>query len=200
MQHWYALALFSVLSTITPGPNNLMIMTSSMNFGIRKSLPHFLGITTGFPLMVVAMGLGLNSIFAIIPGFQTLLLLLSAGMMIHLAWRTATFMPAPSDAHVKTRPLRYLEAVLFQWVNPKAWFMATGAVALFPATGSSVLAYTTTMALLMSVVGVVCVGVWMLMGMQLRAVINTPGRLRAFNGSMAVSLLAFFGYSVFVSV
>ncbi|HEX4878402.1 MAG TPA: LysE family translocator [Limnobacter sp.] len=200
MQHWYALAMFSVLSTITPGPNNLMIMTSSMNFGIRKSLPHFLGITTGFPLMVVAMGLGLNSLFALVPGFQALLLIFSAGMMVHLAWRTATFTPAPLGTTAKTRPLRYIEAVLFQWVNPKAWFMATGAVALFPANGSSLWVYTGGMALLMCAVGLVCVGVWMLMGMQLRAIINTPARLRTFNGSMAVGLLAFFAYSVFVSL
>ncbi|HEX4918158.1 MAG TPA: hypothetical protein VFV43_09700 [Limnobacter sp.] len=121
-------------------------------------------------------------------------------MMIHLAWRTATFKPIELGQPSKTRPLSYLEAVLFQWVNPKAWFMATGAVALFPAMGKSLWVYVGSMALLMCVVGVVCVGVWMLMGMQLRTVINTPARLRAFNGSMAVGLLAFFGYSVFVGV
>lgn len=133
MQHFQAIALFAFLSIITPGPNNLMIMTSSMNFGVRKSLPHFFGIIVGFPLMLLAMGLGLNAVFESLPWFHTALLVFSLLMMVYLAWRIASFSPSADALKPGAKPLSFFNAVLFQWVNPKAWFMATAAVALFPA-------------------------------------------------------------------
>ncbi|WP_341237085.1 LysE family translocator [uncultured Limnobacter sp.] len=195
MQHFQAIALFAFLSIITPGPNNLMIMTSSMNFGVRKSLPHFFGIIVGFPLMLLAMGLGLNAVFESLPWFHTVLLVFSLLMMVYLAWRIASFSPAADSLKPGSKPLSFVNAVLFQWVNPKAWFMATAAVALFPASSNAPLLDVLTVALIMASVGMVCVGVWLVLGARLRTFINSPARLKWFNGTMAASLVLFFAYS-----
>lgn len=195
MQHLQAVALFAFLSIITPGPNNLMIMTSGMNFGVRKSLPHFFGIVVGFPLMLLAMGLGSNAVFDTVPWFHTVLLVFSLLMMVVLTWRIASFSPSADALKPGSRPLTFLNAVLFQWVNPKAWFMATAAVALFPASASTPVLDVLAVAVVMASVGVLCVGVWLVLGSRLRAFINSPLRLKCFNAGMAASLVLFFAYS-----
>lgn len=199
MQNLQAIALFAFLSIITPGPNNLMIMTSSMNFGVRKSLPHFFGIIVGFPLMLLAMGLGLNAVFSALPAFQHVLLVFSLLMMLYLAWQMVRFSPAAPTATENpqrvARPLGFLQAVLFQWVNPKAWFMASAAVALFPAGPATPLVDVFVVALVMASMGLWCVGLWLLLGARLRVLINSPVRVRWFNGSMAAGLVVFFAYS-----
>lgn len=200
MQHFQAVALFAFLSIITPGPNNLMIMTSSMNFGVRKSLPHFFGIILGFPLMLLAMGLGLNSVFESLPWFHTVLLVFSLLMMVYLAWRIASFSPSADALKPGSKPLSFFNAVLFQWVNPKAWFMATAAVALFPASASTPVVDVALVALVMASVGMFCVGLWLLLGARLRALINSPLRLKWFNGTMAASLVLFFAYSTLQAI
>lgn len=200
MQHFQAIALFAFLSIITPGPNNLMIMTSSMNFGVRKSLPHFFGIIVGFPLMLLAMGLGLNAVFESLPWFHTALLVFSLLMMLYLAWRIASFSPSADALKPGAKPLSFFNAVLFQWVNPKAWFMATAAVALFPASSNTPVLDVLMVAVIMASVGLLCVGLWLVLGARLRALINSPLRLKWFNGTMAASLVLFFAYSTVQAV
>ncbi len=200
MNNLQAVALFSFLSIITPGPNNLMIMASSMNFGVRKSLPHYFGIVVGFPLMLLTMGLGLNVVFERLAWFHEALLILSTIMMVYLAYRVATFSgPVKAGAHNESaprKPLGFVAAVLFQWVNPKAWFMATAAVALFPPGASAPWLDALASALVMLVIALLCVGVWLLMGAKLSVWLNSPGRARAFNTTMAGSLVMFFLYSM----
>ena len=200
MQHFQAIALFAFLSIITPGPNNLMIMTSSMNFGVRKSLPHFFGIIVGFPLMLLAMGLGLNAVFESLAWFHTALLVFSLLMMVYLAWRIASFSPSADALKPGAKPLSFFNAVLFQWVNPKAWFMATAAVALFPASSNTPVLDVLMVAVIMASVGLLCVGLWLVLGARLRALINSPLRLKWFNGTMAASLVLFFAYSTVQAV
>ena len=200
MQHFQAIALFAFLSIITPGPNNLMIMTSSMNFGVRKSLPHFFGIIVGFPLMLLAMGLGLNAVFESLPWFHMALLVFSLLMMVYLAWRIASFSPSADALKPGAKPLSFFNAVLFQWVNPKAWFMATAAVALFPASSNTPVLDVLMVAVIMASVGLLCVGLWLVLGARLRALINSPLRLKWFNGTMAASLVLFFAYSTVQAV
>lgn len=200
MNNLQALALFSFLSIITPGPNNLMIMASSMNFGVRKSLPHYFGIVVGFPLMLLTMGLGLHTVFERLAWFHEALLIGSTAMMIYLAYRVATF-SAPAQvvdsmASAPRKPLGFMAAVLFQWVNPKAWFMATAAVALFPPNASAPWLHAAASALVMLLIALVCVGVWLLLGAKLSAWLNSPSKARAFNTTMAGSLVVFFLYSM----
>ena len=204
MNNLQAVALFSFLSIITPGPNNLMIMASSMNFGVRKSLPHYFGIVVGFPLMLLTMGLGVNAVFERLAWFHDALLILSTIMMVYLAYRVATFSGPATGAKQSSgaprKPLGFMAAVLFQWVNPKAWFMATAAVALFPPGASAPWRDALASALVMLVIALLCVGVWLLMGAKLSLWLNSPTKARVFNTAMAGSLVAFFLYSMVQAV
>ena len=150
--------------------------------------------------MLITMGLGLNVVFERLAWFHEALLILSTIMMVYLAYRVATFSgPAKAGAHnvsAPRKPLGFVAAVLFQWVNPKAWFMATAAVALFPPGASAPWLDALASALVVLVIALLCVGVWLLMGAKLSVWLNSPGRARAFNTTMAGSLVMCFLYSM----
>lgn len=182
-----ALTSFALITVITPGPNNLMLMASGANFGLRRSLPHMLGIGLGFPTMVVLVGLGAMQVFDAVPASYTVLKVLSLAYMLWLAWKIATA-SAPGQGAGAGRPLTFLQAAAFQWVNPKAWSMALSAITLYAASreldailivagvyvGCSVISTTT----------------WTMLGQQVRRLLMRPRLLRVFNVTMAVALLA----------
>jgi threonine/homoserine/homoserine lactone efflux protein len=141
------------------------------------------------------MGLGLNAVFESLPWFHNALLLFSLVMMVYLAWRIVSFSPAADALQPGSKPLSFFNAVLFQWVNPKAWIMATAAAALFPAGSTTPVLDMLVVAIVMASMGLLCVGLWLVLGARLRALINSPLRLKCFNGTMAASLLLFFVYS-----
>jgi len=114
-----ALAAFAFVSSITPGPNNLMLLASGVNFGFRRTVPHMLGIGIGFTLMVVLVGLGLAGVFTAWPPARPALRIAATGYMLWLAWKIANAAP-PESAKTSARPLTFLQAAAFQWVNPKA--------------------------------------------------------------------------------
>jgi len=120
--------LFALVSTVTPGPNNIMIMTSGVNFGVWRTLPHYLGICFGFPAMVVAISLGLGKVFEAFPQLHLVIKVLGITYLLYLAWRIATT-ATEIDGEKTSKPLSFLQAAAFQWVNPKAWVMAVGALA-----------------------------------------------------------------------
>ncbi|MEM8821983.1 MAG: LysE family translocator [Pseudomonadota bacterium] len=180
------LTVFAFVSSITPGPNNLMIMASGANFGVARSVPHLLGIALGFGAMIVLVGLGLAQIFAAFPVLKTVLAGLSVLYLLWLAWKIAHAAPPEAQA-AEGRPLTFLQAAAFQWVNPKAWTMALTAVTLYTAGGPwaviSVAAWFT-------LVNLPSITMWLLMGVQLRRWLTSGTRLRAFNWTMAGLLLA----------
>jgi len=118
-----ALLTFAFASSVTPGPNNLMLMASGANYGLRRTLPHMLGISLGHMVMVFAVGVFLLRVFSQFPALNLALKILSVTYMLWLAWRIATALPQDAKAVTGT-PLTFLQAAAFQWVNPKAWFMA----------------------------------------------------------------------------
>jgi threonine/homoserine/homoserine lactone efflux protein len=187
MQLIPALAAFAFVTSVTPGPNNLMLMASGANFGLRRTVPHALGVALGFGFMVAAMGLGVAAAFEAMPWAMGALKVVSALYMLWLAWRIA-HAAAPEAGAGSGRPMTFLEAAAFQWVNPKAWAMALGAVALYAADGAlvSVLA----VAAVFAAVNLPSVGVWAAVGTQLARVLTSPWRLRAFNWTMAALLVA----------
>src|SRR6185295_19173948 len=129
-----ALALFCVVTLFTPGPNNLKLMTSGLNFGFRRGLPHLLGVTLGFALMVLIVGLGLGAILEKWPLLYTVLKYGGAAYLLYLAWQIAVSIPpTPGGAG---SPIGFLQAVAFQWVNPKAWVMAVGAISTYAAVAA----------------------------------------------------------------
>lgn len=181
------LVLFAFASSITPGPNNIMLMASGVNFGLRRTLPHMLGVSIGHGAMTLILGLGLVQIFEIIPWLRTALTVISVAYLLWLAWRVANAAP-PADAREGTRPLTFLQAAGFQWVNPKAIYMSIYAQTNFApeATGWG---GAVAVAVVFALVNLPSVATWVWGGTQLRRWLDGPGRLKAFNWTMAALLV-----------
>ncbi|EFL89233.1 LysE family translocator [Ahrensia sp. R2A130] len=182
-----ALISFAFVTSITPGPNNLMLMASGANFGVRRTVPHMLGVALGFVAMVALVGLGLAQIFDLYPVSRTVLQVISVIYMLWLAWKIATA-AAPKDAETSGTPMTFLQAAAFQWVNPKAWAMALSAIAVYAPDRS--LAAILLVAVIFGAVNLPSVGSWAWMGQQLKYVLTNATRLRIFNWTMAALLLA----------
>lgn len=177
-----ALMGFAIATSITPGPNNLMLMASGANFGYRRTIPHMLGISLGHMFMITLVGLGLIGLFEAFPTLHTVMKVLSVAYLLFLAWKTANAAP-PSEGAVGGTPLTFLQAAAFQWVNPKAWFMALSAITVYAPDR------TLTAVLLVSLVfacsNFPSINLWTLMGVQVRKWLTSPERLRLFNWTMA---------------
>lgn len=182
-----ALAAFAFVTSITPGPNNLMLMASGANFGVRRTLPHMLGVALGFVFMTALVGAGLAQAFVAVPQLFAALQVVSVAYLLFLAWKIATAAP-PGEAARVGRPMTFLAAAAFQWVNPKAWAMALTAVSVYAPsqTWTSILA----VAVVFGIVNLPSVGIWAVLGQQMRRVLTNPTRLRVFNMVMAVLLVA----------
>jgi threonine/homoserine/homoserine lactone efflux protein len=181
-----ALCGFAFVSSVTPGPNNLMLMTSGANYGIWRTMPHFLGVVFGFALMIVLVGLGLVQVFDAYPLSHEILRLCSIAYLSYLAWKIATAQVGVAQAGAK--PLNALQAALFQWVNPKAWAMALTALTVYaPSQG---LTAVILVALVCAMVNIPSVFVWVVLGSRLQHLLGSAARLRAFNWVMALMLLA----------
>jgi len=186
---WIAASLFALVSLITPGPNNTMILTSGVNFGLRRTLPHLLGICIGFGLMQMLVGLGLHSLLGQYPIVLELLRYVGAAYMLWLAWKLARSRTAPGEAIGRARPLGFWGAAAFQWVNPKAWVMCMTAMSAYlpvDATAPQVL----LLGSLFTLLGLPCVGSWAAFGSGMRQFLQDPLKLRIFNNAMALLLLA----------
>ncbi len=181
-----ALVGFAFVTSVTPGPNNMMLLASGANFGFRRSVPHMLGISLGHALMVFLLGAGLAQVFHRVPHFNTVLKLASVAYMLWLAWKIA-HSAAPKEGKVGGRPFTFLQAAAFQWVNPKAWAMALTAVTVY--AGSESLAAMLTVAAVFAAVNLPSVSVWTMAGQQLRHWLTTNRRLQVFNWTMAVLLV-----------
>ncbi|MFD1194830.1 LysE family translocator [Seohaeicola saemankumensis] len=182
----FALSAFALVSSITPGPNNLMLMASGANFGFRRTVPHMLGIGLGFGLMIVLVGLGLVRVFDAFPVAHLILTILGVCYLLWLAWKIA-HAAAPDAARVGARPFTFLQAALFQWVNPKAWQMGLTAITLY-APDRSVVAIL-WVGVVFVLINIPSVSTWTVMGQQMGRVLSSPARLRAFNWSMAALLV-----------
>jgi threonine/homoserine/homoserine lactone efflux protein len=181
-----ALLGFAFVTSVTPGPNNMMLLASGVNFGFRRTVPHMLGISMGHALMVFLVGLGLAGVFKAWPPALTLLKVASVAYMLWLAWKIA-HAAAPGEGQAAAKPLTFLQAAAFQWVNPKAWAMALGAVSAY-VTEPTVWAYA-AVAGVFACVNLPSVSVWAGMGQAVRRWLDGPGRLRAFNWGMAGLLI-----------
>lgn len=182
-----ALSAFALASSITPGPNNLMLMASGANFGFRRTVPHMLGIGIGFGVMIVLVGLGLVQIFDAFPLAHLILTVVGVAYLLFLAWKIA-HAAAPDAARAGARPFTFLQAALFQWVNPKAWQMALTAITLYaPDRSTPAILWV---ALIFALINLPSVSTWTVMGQQMRRILSSPGRLRAFNLCMAALLVA----------
>jgi len=182
------LALFALASSITPGPNNLMLMASGANFGFRRTIPHMLGVGLGFTIMVLLVGVGLVQVFNAVPVSYQMLKVVSVVYLLYLAWKIGTAAPVAGEVDAAGTPFTFVQAALFQWVNPKAWTMALTAVSVYSPSQSVV-----AMAFVAAVFGAInlpCIGLWTTLGQQLQRILTSSTRLRIFNITMAMLLVS----------
>lgn len=175
--------LFAAVATGTPGPNNLMVMASGANFGLRRTLPHIMGIALGFAVMIALVAAGMARIFELFPWLEVTLMALSAVFLLYLAWKIATAAPPEAD-RPKGCPLTFLQAAGFQWINPKAWAIALTTVAIYVEPSRALLA-----ALVFAAVAMPLVTLWTVAGEGIGRLLRTPRALRVFNVAMAVVLV-----------
>ena len=178
---------FAVATTITPGPNNVMVTTSAVNHGLRATLPHIVGIACGFALMLLLVCAGLAGVLLQVPVLANILRYASLAWLLLLAWQIAT---AGAPGSTRPRPkLGFVGAMAFQWVNPKAWMICLGAAGAFMLPEGSVPAQALTIAVVFLAVALPCILPWALLGAAAARLLETPTRLRAFNIAMAVLLV-----------
>ncbi|NOD36299.1 MULTISPECIES: LysE family translocator [unclassified Ruegeria] len=182
-----ALIVFAFVTSITPGPNNLMLMASGANFGFRRSIPHMLGIGLGFTVMVLLVGAGLVQVFDRYPISHTALKIVSVVYLLYLAWKIAHAAPA-KGSEASGIPMTFLQAAAFQWVNPKAWAMALTATTAY--APNQTLHAILLVALVFGAVNLPSVSTWTVLGQQMARLLTNPRRLVAFNWTMAALLIA----------
>ncbi|WP_284337238.1 LysE family translocator [Comamonas sp. NoAH] len=191
------LTMFIFVSSITPGPNNVMLTASGANFGYQRTLPHMLGISVGASVQLLLVGGGLGTVFVQFPQLYTALQYVGAAYLIWLAYKIATSGRANS-ASACSKPFGFWQAAAFQWVNPKVWLMSVGVVAAY----TSAHAYWASLLLgaaVMLVVNFPCISVWTLFGSVIGRWLQSPRALHIFNGVMA-GLLLLSLYPLFASV
>lgn len=181
-----AFIAFAFVSSITPGPNNLMLMASGANFGFRRSIPHMLGIGIGFTFMIVLVGTGLMTLFDLYPVSYTILKAGSVIYLLWLAWKIANA-SQPGTGKAGGTPMTFLQAAAFQWVNPKAWAMALTAISVYAPTRS--MSAVLLVAAIFGMVNLPSVSVWTILGQKIRVILTNPTRLRSFNVTMALLLV-----------
>lgn len=177
----------AIPSFFTPGPNNLMLMTSSARFGVLRTVPHMIGICVGFPLMVFVVGLGVGEVFEQVPPLKTVLKFVAAAYFLWMAWTLLGL--KLHDEGGRERPMRAYEAVLFQWVNPKAWAMAVSLVALVVGTGSDRLAMIAWVTAGCLLIGPFSSGFWMVFGQQLETILRRTGTERFLGAILALLMV-----------
>jgi threonine/homoserine/homoserine lactone efflux protein len=184
---FWALLIFTFVMTFTPGPNTMMLLASGVNFGFRATVPHMTGITLGFGLMTLIVGMGLGEIFKLYPLLYTALGYGGAAYLLYLAWKIATTRSV-GKGRSASKPMTFLQAAAFQWVNPKAWVMAVTAITTYSVPN----AYTFSVLLLTFLFMAMAVpgcSAWILFGTALRRWLDDPTRLRVFNVTMAALLV-----------
>ncbi|MCC7252451.1 LysE family translocator [Hyphomicrobium sp.] len=186
-----ALVGYAIASSITPGPNNLLVLTSGLNHGVPRSLPLIVGISLGFAFMVIVVGIGLGSLIHSNPGFHAAAKALGVAYMLWLAWKVATSAPSlnAGDDTRAVRPLSAATGAVFQWVNPKAWAVALSATAAFsaPEAGLSGLAWVASVFV---VIALASLSAWAAFGSFMRRLVDSPSHVRTFNIVMALFLVA----------
>lgn len=183
-----ALIAFAVVATFTPGPNTMMLFASGVNFGFQQTIPHMLGITFGFAALLLAVGFGLGAAFEAYPPLQLALKIVGGTYLVYLAFRIATTRKLGGGTGASAKPLTFLQAALFQWVNPKAWMIGISAMAIYTNLQAPVASALIIVAVF-AAVSFPGVSAWAGFGTALRGWLDDPARLRAFNLTMGALLL-----------
>ncbi len=179
---------FAFATSATPGPNTLMLLASGVNYGFRRTVPHMLGIGFGFLALLLCVGFGLGALLQQMPSVFLALKLAGGAYLLYLAWRIAVARSISESGKARARPLNFVEAAAFQWVNPKAWAIAVVAMATYTNTANAILS-TILVGVVFFLVNLPSASIWTMFGSLLREWLSHPTRLKVFNISMAVLLV-----------
>lgn len=184
-----AFLIFEFVGAFTPGPNNLMLATSGVNFGLRRTVPHMLGVVAGFPVLFAAVGLGIGGLFQRFPGLHVVVMVIGSAYLLWLAWKIA-FAPVVAKGATNARPLTFWQAAAFQWVNPKGWMVVITAIGLYTEAGDTYLRQLAIMTLIALLVTLGSTSTWAAFGIGIRRLFeHRPRLLRAFNVTMGLLLI-----------
>lgn len=179
---------FMVVAAFTPGPNNIMLAASGANFGFARTTPHMIGVTAGFSFLLVLAGFGLDQVFRLVPMIQQVFRIAALGFILWLSWKIATATPDDEKAKV-SQPLRFWQAASFQLINPKALVMGVTVISTYTDPALDFLPQFFVLVLSFAVITHLSVITWAAFGMLISRFIQTPGKFRAFNITMAVLLV-----------
>ncbi|EDQ33696.1 putative threonine efflux protein [Hoeflea phototrophica DFL-43] len=188
METFLSLITFAFVSSVTPGPNNMMLFASGVNFGFRRTLPHMFGIGFGFLSLLLGVGFGLGALLHTVPELYLALKILGGCYLVYIAWKIGSSRSLP-DGKVGANPLSFLQAASFQWVNPKAWVMAVTAMTIFTNPDHYSLSVL-LVGLAFTLTNMPSVSTWAGFGSAMRSWLSDPVRLKWFNITMAVLLVA----------
>lgn len=192
--HLLALSTFALIGSITPGPNNIMLMTSGANIGFYRTIPHMFGILIGFTLMVIVVGLGLMQLLSAYPLLETILQWACVAYLLYLAYKIATSHNIGSDGDAY-KPMGVLAAASFQWINPKSWSMALSAITIY-STGINSLYAVYIIAAIYCIIYIPSACLWVFAGQRMQKVLSKPTNLKYFNYSMASLLVGSMFFSI----
>jgi threonine/homoserine/homoserine lactone efflux protein len=196
---WVSMAVFAFVTSVTPGPNNMMLLASGVNFGVRATLPHLLGISCGHFIMLMAVGLGLGELFIRVPVIYQVMQVLGMAYMLYLAWGIVRSGP-PSEDEARndvSTPLGFWGAAAFQWVNPKAWVMTLGFFSNYLPQDAGALLIAAA-SLVFSLINLPSIAVWAVMGARMGHYLQVDLYRRIFNWTMGVLLVASMAASLFM--
>ncbi|MBP8006015.1 LysE family translocator [Acinetobacter sp. NIPH 1852] len=185
---FFSFIVYSTVTSITPGPNNIMLAASGLNFGLKRSIPHILGIGFGFGVMVILVGYGIGAALGSSPLLYEVLKIVGISYLLYLAYKIYRAGSIKTDTKVD-KPLSFIGAALFQWVNPKAWIMAMGAITTYSSANSRLVEFI-FIGVIFGLVSIPSVGVWAYMGERLKTIVNHPQKVQWFNTAMALLLVA----------
>jgi threonine/homoserine/homoserine lactone efflux protein len=184
-----ALSVFAFVTSISPGPSNFMLLTSGANFGFRRTIPQVLGITIGFKLLLLGVGLGLGALLTALPALHLGLKIGGSAYLLYLAWRIAMSRGLSGGDAAAVRPLTFLESAAFQWINPKAWVVAMTTMAIYTSPQAPFLSVL-VISIAFALVNLPSVSSWAGFGVVLRGFLADPLRLKWFNITMGLLLAA----------
>lgn len=189
MDFVWQVMLFAAATTFTPGPNVLILTASGANFGFMRTLPPMLGVCLGIPALIIAVGAGLGAVFQAFPIVHWILQIAGTAYLVWLAWKIA-MTRSIGEREAGARPITFVQAAAFQWVNPKVWMMALGAISAYTSVGGNVMREALLIAAIFGFVCIPAATVWTLFGVGIRRWLKSPRGLRTFNLLMAALLLA----------
>lgn len=193
-QFFFSVTVFALVMTGTPGPNNVMLTASGANFGYRRSIPHFIGIGLGLVSLIILNGVGLGVLFQTYPMIQQVLKVLGSSYLLYLAWKIAASQSNPSDSQITGKPMTCFEAMLFQYLNPKAWMMSITAVGSFAYSDEGYWGSVLAISAIFILVQIHTSSVWVGFGTLIRRWLSSPQAWRRFNigmGALTASCVVF---------